>query len=695
MPKAAPKVLQELAKTGDYEAAAKAAFNNTPVSKLKGEEGRLRRWEIWKDTAGLNLRGLLAYIFQHAPPEVQQELIKALDITEAATEAAVKRMTYTQRLQELIEQATGLTSEEVNKLMHEAATTEINGTWSDGRPIAAPDEHGVMRKFTVADAMSYMKWAKNKDAQAALYSPEGNNFPSDFADTLQKHIEALPNGDKFIKALEGLDNFYKETGPILKDVHDRHTGGNLPLQDNYGGPIKRLGSVPEPLNGLAPSLPGRGSVVTGKSPVKAKFSATIRRGAVEQPIVAQGAFTNAVKYAAGLANYEANIGRYKRWDGFVNDPIVKRGITEKWGKDVLDMLRNRYLDHVHGVPAVQRAQVEWIDSVMRANRISVLGANPLYTLQHWFTISNFFLARYNGKLLGDALLPGMVEAILHPRKAADEVLSWDAVKERYNNPNTIGGIVSGNQSPKGAEAEKRAMGWFERGDKPSVVIGAYAVLKAVQGITGDYEEAKRVATKVIEDVLPSGRSNKWTELTTNPTLKPFTQFAQPDLQLRQHSFEAKLLQKNFPSPENLANQIRTEIIARTAATLFLTPKLAVSLAEAAWTGNPDALARTSIRIASKITLGNMLPGVESLGEVGLSTLTGVSPMEADLETAVGRGFVGAGKLLGHDVPNVFSGDLSIHSILQSVIHAYQAATLLGKGKPVAPLIWLDKLFGGK
>jgi hypothetical protein len=48
------------------------------------------------------------------------------------------------------------------------------------------------------EALSYLLLAENSDAQAALYSKDGNNFPLDFEFTLIEKIKAHPDGEKFL-----------------------------------------------------------------------------------------------------------------------------------------------------------------------------------------------------------------------------------------------------------------------------------------------------------------------------------------------------------------------------------------------------------------------------------------------------------------------------------------------------------------
>ncbi|HEY9791450.1 MAG TPA: hypothetical protein V6D22_13685 [Candidatus Obscuribacterales bacterium] len=696
-PNAGAKVLDILANGGTPDEAAEALIDSEPVDKPTGEKDRIRSFNIYKDTAGLNLDGLLRYVFQHVPPAEQEALVRALSIDQASNEAEVNRMLYQQLADTLLKEATGLDDAGLTKLMHDAATTKIKGKWSDGRTIQAPDEYGVMHVMSVDEAISYLLWAENSDAQAALYAPDGNNFPRDYEITLTEAIKALPEGQKYLDALEGFRKFYLQMGKTLKEVHDRATGDDLELQINHGGTIRRVGTVQADMTEIESRLPGQEYVANNGERVESTHNATIERGALTTAIAKRGAFANAHSHAVATANYEANVERAGFWNQFVNDPDVVQGITGKWNKGLLERIRDRYRDQVHGVPAAQQGSIAEIDNIIRANRVSVLGSNPIYTLQHWFTLINFFLARDNEgvQIPFNELSDGFQHFFLNKIEAVNEIQSWDEVKARYADVNTVGGIASGERTPEEVNYEKNALQWFQKGDMPALEAGTYAVYHVILNRTGDAVLAKQTAIQAFKDCLASGSSQQWTDLTTNKITKLFTAFEQPTIRLRQHSFEAKLTANNFPTAKHFQDQLRAELVARTASTVFLAPKLAVAVADAAILHNPSTLFNTMLRMGTTLTFGNMLPGASTIGESVVAAASG-GRYDPDVSTPVSRVVIGAAKAAGM-ASAMATGHtpLSFHHILQTVIGVYQAQALIGKGKPVAPMIWLDKIFGGK
>jgi hypothetical protein len=185
-----------------------------------------------------------------------------------------------------------------------------------------------------------------------------------------------------------------------------------------------------------------------------------------------------------------------------------------------------------------------MDMLMRRNRIGTLGFGVEYTPMHWFTISNFMLARDHkrNRIAGDVMAGELLNAHLHINEATDTVMSWPEIQARYSEANTVGGLARGDLTPEQMRYEQAALIWFRLGDKPAVIRGAYAVYTSCLKTGASEAAARRAAVLAVDDVLASGRAQAWTDLTTQPTYKPFTQFAQPRLGLRQQAVNDKYRQ---------------------------------------------------------------------------------------------------------------------------------------------------------
>ncbi|MDE2101820.1 MAG: hypothetical protein KGL39_31530 [Patescibacteria group bacterium] len=684
------KAIQEGAPESEVQKAATLSekTHEIPGAIKNKKKNKLDRATIYLDTAGHTLAGLLRYVFSDAPPDQVEDLVAALDVDKAANKAANNRRIYNELIHVYLQEATGLKRAEVEKLVHKAANTQISGEFSNGKTF----------HLSADQAMSYILWSENADAQAALYSENGNGFPRDFELTLTDAIKGSgADGQKMLDALDGLRGFYDEMGVILKDAHDRATGGDLPLQQNYGGTIYRQGSRERLPEGLTPFMPGEEVTQSGPGVQKDTIGEAKERGASEDYIEPRGAFLNAAQHGGRVAQYEAMILDSRFWDALLKDPDFRQGVVTKYGDRTLQMIENRYMDAVHGVPAAQKAHAEVIDNIMRANRVRVLGANPLYTAMHWFTISNFFLARYKGRRIpSGSLAEGMLDYWLNRDKANKEILSWPEVQTRYTDANNLGGIASGEAHPTISRFEQWAMKQFELGDKPALAWGSWAVYQHVLNMTGDPAAAKTAAVEAFQNVLTSGSAHQWTDVTTNPKTKGLVQFKQPELRLRQHGKEAKLRAEKYPTAENVKDALATEAIARFAAVTFRTPQIAYHMVEAAITHNPTALSASLLRAGKTAVLGNMFPllgdAAEMLADHVVSKSTGLTIHSHEASMPVLDSVNAAGKLSG----DVFSDKpWSMHRVIRTICDGVQLGQASGYSIPTAPLEWIDTFFGRK
>jgi hypothetical protein len=111
-----------LAKTGDYDEAAKVAFDE-PSAPLKGEAKDSAFVKVFKNSVGDNLEGQLRRIFAAAHPDEVNALVDALSVQDAANKAEVKRMVYQEMFQTYLKEAIGCDQEELNRLFHLGTTT--------------------------------------------------------------------------------------------------------------------------------------------------------------------------------------------------------------------------------------------------------------------------------------------------------------------------------------------------------------------------------------------------------------------------------------------------------------------------------------------------------------------------------------------------------------------------------------------
>lgn len=678
--------------------------NERTETFLKKTIDRVAPWSRTFGQPFITHDGQLMLAFQDATNA--SELTKEFGISKAVEEVATLKREYSDIYYGHLTKAVGKSNYDVQKLEHAALTDRFNVDHTD-----ANGQQATIKEITAGEAMSYVLWADNDDAKAALFEPQhkgktgtlvGNGFSQD---TIHKLSAALYDSDPdYIKALDGLKNFYNEMGPILKAEYEAlNPGETLKLQWNYGGSIYRDGEteIAVPEDAIKPRIPG-GEIADPRF--------TKKRAASKTFIKPRDAFQNAANRVRQQAQWRGTAEYAPLWHDLMNNKDFKRGIETKFGTAVYKSIKQGYVDSVSGVPAAQDAYGKWLNVVMKARSLSKLGLKPMQMAKHWMTLINFTLHEYNGKLLpSEAFTAGVLDAHLHWDAVSKRVLGWDEVKNRYAKPEEIlSQLNSNSMGPLETKIQRGFMKPFEWGDKYSLIAGAHAVYKYVLKETGDPVKAKAEAVRAFKNVLASGSLDQQSAITRNRSAKAVMQFKQAETRLAQNAMDKWRTAKNFPTLDNINKAVRTHILTSIAAALFVLPETALAVITGELSGDDKLKGKEDERVFrffQRMTLSNMLPLIDDLLTNSTTQLVNSGTKLVNGEgtnfpvydfTIAPADAIKSVYEFQQDATKWIEGDGDLHLIYKTALDAIGSANLVGGAFPETlpkGLDWLSQIFG--
>lgn len=552
---------------------------------------------------------------------------------------------------------------------------------------ATKDVYGYLQKqliekkqtalhLTAGEAISYLLWSDNQDAQAALFEPfrlsaDGTKIGNGFSlDTVAKMKDALHDADpKYLAALDGLKDFYDTMGPILKADHDALTGGNLHLQTNYGGSVYRDGDVTlaDKERNMTPLLPG-GEVV--RPP---RF--TNQRAASKVFIKPRDAFQNAATRVRQQAQWRGMAEHAPLWNDLISDIPFKTAVDTKF-PGLFKAIEQGYVDTIHGFGAEQGNA--FFNLVMRARGFRKLAGKVVQTAKHMTTLTNFAMYQFRGKPIPAAdFTAGVLDAHAHWGSVVKQLFSWDEVKNRYAEPEKIlAGLNSDSMSPRETRIQRAFMKPFELGDQYALIAGTHTVYKYVLKETGDAKIAKTEAVKAFKNFLASGSMDQQGAIMRTDAGKAVGQFKQPEIRLAQNTTEQWRKATNNPTPQNIANAVRTHMLSSIAAALFVLPETVVATGIGAVVGNNSAAAEQQFRMWQRFQLGNVYP---IIGDFLTNTHTAVTNYGTELAT---------GENPNH---NMFEFTVAPFDSIESAAKLIGDAAHWAEGKGTVHLIWKTAL----
>lgn len=682
-----------------------AALSDNPLENKERLSGfvtktsqKIMPWSREFGQPSVTQEGQLAIAFQDTPGF--EDLATKFGTTEAVEAVATHKREYTEIYNKNMEKATGLTPAKVQDLAHKALTDDLTVNHTDASGKQSTFE------LNADEAISFLLWSDNQDAQAALFEPfhlskDGTKIGNGFSlDTVAKMKDALYDADKqYLSALDGLKGFYDEIGPILKNDYETiYPGETLNLQHNYGGSIHRDGATEVTANPdkLRPLIPG-GEI---RNP-----SFTNQRGPSKVQIQPRGAFQNAASRIRQQAQWRGMAEHAPLWSDLMENKPFKTAVETKFGKGLYKAIHQGYIDTVNGFGAEQGNK--WLNNVMKARAFSKLAFKAMQMFKHMNTLINFSLFEFQGKPIPAAdFTAGVLDAHAHWDAAVKQAFSWDEVKNRYANPEQIlAQLNADSMTPGEARVQRAFMKPFELGDQYALIAGTHMVYKYVLKETGDAKLAKGEAVKAFKNFLASGSMDQQSALGRTSIGKAALQFKQPETRLAQNNLESWRRAANFPTPENVAKAVRTHMLTAVASAFFVLPETLFATGAGMMTGNMADAAEKQFRFWQHLTLSNQFPVIgdllTSVHTVAVNNaekmVTGTNPNHRvfDFTVAPADSIESAVKLVG-DAAKWIDGEGSLKLVYKTVLDSIGAANLVGKGFPEAPIRgadWASSILG--
>lgn len=474
--------------------------------------------------------GKLRIIFQDMKDP--SALVKKLGGYETAQQEVTGRRKALKRLRQFIQKATGLSDKETVKLMVQGAVDRVSFTDSDGRKVDMSANEAIKLHNQMLDT-TLKKGIKDKK--------KGNGFTlkGDVAEnqSTQERIEQSLNAldPNYLKAAEGLKEFYKDQYTSLAAAYKEETGKDLPQNNEYSGFAQRRGF----------SLDGKEDQFTAMFTGKL-FSAD--GGHVKDPstlidrqdsnlaLEKQDAFLDAMRQTAITEHWKAWRTR-KELAAVFSDPQVRSNIEKKYGKRMMNAIDAHLSDIMNTNLTKIDSWTDLANDILKNAGTAFLGLKPLQFLKQatgWFNLGLH--------VDEDALVKYSVEFWANPVKNAKMIMSSNWYKNRYENyDSTVSGIITDadvNNLDR-ANLKDKLLFFLKAGDKAVAVVGGYAAYRHFKDNKGMSDKQAMVeAGRAIETTQSSGLSTELSNAARNPYLRPLTIFLQAPTRLAEFRLQS-------------------------------------------------------------------------------------------------------------------------------------------------------------